>query len=146
MLGVCMSFPIAVTPTPGLTRRRERLPTTMKFSAVLASALLVCAACCLPGTPQAAGRSDVAVVAAAQQGQAEAVEQLLAGGVDPDARYADGYTALMWAAEKGRYTTVQVLLKHGAAKDLRNDAGLTALDLATRRQHGDLVALLRDAS
>lgn len=133
-------------PTPVQLCALRVLFITMKFSAPIVSALVLSCSLCLSANAQTASGSDVAVVAAAQQGQADVVERLLSGGVNPDARYAQGYTALMWAAEKGRYTTVQTLLKHGANKDLRNDAGLSALDLATKQQHGDLVALLRDAS
>jgi ankyrin repeat protein len=86
------------------------------------------------------------LVQAARLGQAQAVTVLLEKGADPDARLANGRTALMEAAARGHYETVRALMIHGADKLLKDGAGHTAFDLAFEKQHGDIVALLRDAS
>ncbi|HXO42854.1 MAG TPA: PQQ-binding-like beta-propeller repeat protein [Thermoanaerobaculia bacterium] len=52
--------------------------------------------------------------AAARQGDAAKVAALLAGGVDPNAAFREGGTALIFAAQRGHEQVVRVLLEHGA--------------------------------
>ena len=87
-----------------------------------------------------------ALVRAASEGNAATVTALLVKGADPDARRADGRTALMEAANLGLYDIARDLLAHGAHKELQDNDGRNAFDFAILRQHSDLVALLRDAS
>lgn len=86
------------------------------------------------------------LVQAASLGQTQAVAVMLQKGADPDARLANGRTALMEAAIGGYYETVRTLVIHGADKALKDRSGRTAYDLAFEKKHSDVIALLRDAS
>jgi ankyrin repeat protein len=79
------------------------------------------------------GRSGTAawyLESAAAFGKNEAIKQLLAWGVEVNARGRGGKTALMTAAEQGQWQTVRLLLSNGARVDARNNNGETALMLA----------------
>lgn len=111
---------------------------------ILRTALSLACASTLVATAQAADTAPIAL--AASVGQADKVTALLAQGVNPDARYSNGRTALMIAAAAGHYETVRRLLSGGATKDLKDNDGKTALDLARDNKHADLVALMQEAS
>jgi hypothetical protein len=72
------------------------------------------------------------------------VRQLLDAGVDVNATYGNGLTALMWAAGYDRADTVRLLLAKGARQDLRDNRGLTAREIA-EQVHASKVASLLDA-
>lgn len=111
---------------------------------ILGAALsLACAYAPLAG---AQGANAASIVQAAGAGQPDQVSALLAQGVSPDARDANGRTALMAAASARHYETVRRLLIGGADKSLRDKQGKTALDLARENRHLDLVALMQEAS
>lgn len=103
-------------------------------------------ACASSLAVNAQGANTAPIMAAASAGQADKVTELLAKGVNPDARDANGQTALMIAASAGHYETVRRLLIGGATKNLTDPNGKTALDLAAEHQHVDLIALMREAS
>jgi outer membrane protein assembly factor BamB len=52
--------------------------------------------------------------AAARQGDVAAVKALLDAGVDPDAEFREGGTALLFAAQRGHAGVVELLLERGA--------------------------------
>ena len=59
-------------------------------------------------------------------------------GIDVDAAYEHGLTALMWAAGQGQADAVRLLLARGAKRDLRDDRGLTAAEIARQTNHVDV--------
>jgi ankyrin repeat protein len=90
-----------------------------------------------------------AIVYAAAKGFPDVVDLLLESGVEVDARYGNGLTALMWAAGHSNEVpvgegveTVELLLARGAGVDLADDRGRTALMIAAERGHAEIVASL----
>ncbi len=88
-------------------------------------------------------RSEFRVAAIA--GDLEAVEGLLAAGVEVDARDKYGQTALMLAARHGHSSVVTALLANGAGKDITAKYGLSALMLAVVNHHVEIAKRLVDA-
>lgn len=72
---------------------------------------------------------------AASAGEAHIVQAALNKGADIEARYSDGYTALMSAADHGHTSIVQLLLSRGANVDARCNGGQTALHWAVWNGH-----------
>ena len=67
-------------------------------------------------------------VAAARDGNADRIRELLAQGVSPDARNVDGCGALQRAAQRGRLEAVRVLLDAGGGGlDAPDEHGMTPL-------------------
>jgi len=81
-------------------------------------------------------------IQAADRGDAQTLEALLAEGADVNAQTASGETALMRAASNGRTETVRFLLDKGADVNLERHDGLTALALAAFFGHADIVCAL----
>lgn len=79
--------------------------------------------------------------AVAQQNRATA-QELLAEGVDVNARRADGATALLWAAHWNDAELVDRLLRAGADVNAATDHGVTPLALATENTSSALVEKL----
>jgi len=79
---------------------------------------------------------------AAGKGSVDAVKRELDGGVDANAKDADGRTPLMLAAVKGHAETVRALLEKGAEVDARDGKGYTALMHAAQAGHAEVVRLL----
>lgn len=63
-------------------------------------------------------------------------------GVDVNARFEHGWTALHYAAESGYYDIVDYLLKHQANINITSTRGRTALQLASDRGHDNVATLL----
>jgi len=70
-------------------------------------------------------------------------------GVDVNARYGNGLTALMWAAghandvpDADGVKTTELLLARGARLDDVDDRGRSALMMAAELGHGDIIKLL----
>jgi len=70
------------------------------------------------------------------------LKELLARGVDPDQRDANGYTPLHFAALFGHIDCARVLLRGGADADIVNATGRTALAIARDSDHRVLAELL----
>ena len=82
---------------------------------------------------------------AARTGDAAAVKELLAKGVDVNARFRYGQTALFKAAERGNTEVVKVLLANGADVNVRDTFyGATALTWALDKGHIEVVRALLD--
>jgi ankyrin repeat protein len=79
---------------------------------------------------------------AAYKGDTEETSQLLAEGVEIDAKNEYGNTALMIAAIKGHLEIVKGLIAGGADVNERNRAGSTTLILAAKKGHLEIVKAL----
>ena len=86
----------------------------------------------------------MALLDAAENGDADQVKQLLAEGAPVDKAGAYGYTALHLAAMENHPAVVAILLHHHASVDLANDNGMTALHLAAMENHLPVVVILLD--
>ena len=71
------------------------------------------------------------------------VQDLLQRGVDVNCKTLYGRTALMNAAERNSLKAARVLLAHGADGKAQSEYGDTALSLAERREHAEMIELLR---
>lgn len=79
---------------------------------------------------------------AAKQGNSDKVLQLLNKGVDINATYRKGFTALHIAARKGHTRVISILLKAKADINVREDRGATPLFLAAKYGYKEAVQLL----
>ncbi len=87
-----------------------------------------------------------AVAGAAREGNVQRIEQLLAGGADPDVvSGVNNWTPLMHAIHKHQLDSVRVLLAHGARVNQREGGGVTALILAAGYGYADIVRMLLQA-
>lgn len=116
---------------------------------LLLPALIVLAAC--QPTPEQAKeklakmnvpQTEAALLAKTKDVKSEDVAKLLvAAGVDPNARQANGMTALMSAVFNNQLDTAKALIEKGA--DVKLDAaGFNALSLAVEKGNKDMVKLL----
>ena len=80
--------------------------------------------------------------ASANGGDLARVEELLADGVDPNAKDAELHTALMWASFEGHAPVVRVLLKAGADVEPADVNARTALFFAASGPHTEVLGLL----
>ena len=71
----------------------------------------------------------------------EAVDDLIAGGADLEARDSEGLTALHWAAAWGGPEAVDRLVRAGADVDARTPYGFTPLRMAESRDRPTVAAL-----
>ncbi len=79
---------------------------------------------------------------AAEEGDIEQVQSLLASGADVNARTTGDWTPLHFAVGKGHGEIVALLLHHGAALNARDTGGNTPLDVAIWSEHPDLAERL----
>ena len=90
----------------------------------------------------AAAGADVSLVEAVKQADQQAIDQLLAQGVNVNATEPDGTTALHWAAHRGDSVSVARLIEAGAKVDAQNRYRITPLWLAAEGCHADVVGAL----
>ncbi len=89
---------------------------------------------------QAAG--DSPLIAAAKDGDLQAVRALIATRANVDETAGDGSTALLWSVYHSRLDVAQALLAAGARVDAPNNYGVTPLLQASRTGDAPLVAAL----
>jgi ankyrin repeat protein len=76
------------------------------------------------------------------ESDARAMQDLLAGGADPNATNIVGRPVLVEAAKRGNHEIIQVLLKKGADPNKRDELGSTALHVAAVAGHVEAVKAL----
>lgn len=81
--------------------------------------------------PQGTAAPAPAFFAAALEGRLDTVGRMVEGGVDVNARDAEGHTALMLAAFNGHVDVLRYLLDAGAGVGLKDRVGRTALMYAS---------------
>jgi uncharacterized protein len=88
-----------------------------------------------------------ALIRASEKGHTETVARLLEKGADVNAKDSDGWTALMWASRNGHAETVTILLEEGADVNAKDNyfLGSTALDIAIKKEHPEIVKLLKQS-
>lgn len=79
---------------------------------------------------------------AAQEGDLNRVETLVAGGADVNAAHGDQWTPLMMAARTGEVEMVRTLFEKGAVPDASSSKGWTALMIATIEGRAEIVRAL----
>ena len=92
-----------------------------------------------------APKVDESLFWAAFAGNAARVKELVATGVDVNARDSDGSTGLMLASGNGHREAAQALLEAKADVNLKNTNGSTALLMALAGGHGEVAGLLAGA-
>lgn len=113
----------------------ERLPTRLPLA-------LLAAFCALAAVPAA----ESPVADAAQDGDSEAVVELLRQGADANAAQPDGMTALHWAAVHGNSEIAEALIYAGATVRSTTRLGrYTPLHLAARGGNAAVARLLLEA-
>ncbi len=92
------------------------------------------------------GLKNCPLHAASAGGHAELVALLLKRGAEANAVQEGGWTALHSAALAGNRAMTEALLASGANREIRAANNQTALDLALSKGHGEVAALLENAS
>ena len=85
------------------------------------------------------------LIAATRAQDTEAVQALLADGVNVNSQQADGTTALHWAAYRDDLDLASLLINAGADLDKANELGATPLFLAADNGSVDMVKLLLES-
>jgi ankyrin repeat protein len=92
---------------------------------------------------QNAAQLNADLISAVKRGDAATVRFLLQQrGINPNAKDAEGVSALMWCAERGFADVAQLLIDRGAAVDQADASGTTPFLLAAARGRTDMVRLL----
>ena len=80
-----------------------------------------------------------------EAGDTSSVRLFIENGMDVNARYGDGDTALLRAAWRGEWAVVRLLVEHGADVNAQNNNGDTALSFAKLSGSQEIVDLLEAA-
>jgi len=83
-----------------------------------------------------------AIVAAAWDGLADLVEELINNGADVNIQDEAGQTALIAASDQGYFGIVELLLNRAANPNIKDKDGDRALDIARFKDHEEIVKLL----
>jgi hypothetical protein len=86
-----------------------------------------------------------ALMKAAEEGQTDSIQALLAVGAKVDVKTKDNWTALMCAADEGQIDSIEALLAAKADVSVTDSDGNSALSLAKEKKHPDVVKLLKNA-
>jgi len=97
-------------------------------------------------SPHTSGAPDSRLVAAAESGNLELVDQLLRNGISTEQTDARGRSALLVATLRGDTAMVRRLLAAGARADVADEDGETPLGAARRQGPPELAHLLERAS
>jgi uncharacterized protein len=109
------------------------------LTAVLPLAIL------LPAVGLAGQAADTPLVAAARNGDLQAVRSLIAGRANVNEHARDGSTAILWAAYHSNLEMARALIAAGAAVNTPNHYGITPLLQASRSGDAPLIAALLKA-
>jgi N-acetylmuramoyl-L-alanine amidase len=82
------------------------------------------------------------LIIAVNDGNIQAVEDLLTFGADVNLRMTEGITPLFIASQKGHTEIVKLLLEKGAQVDVKDTEGTTPLFIASQKGHTEIVKLL----
>lgn len=85
------------------------------------------------------------LIEAVRQQDSATVRTLLGSGADPNQRYSDGSTALIWAAHNDDLAIVAALLAAGANPLLVNEYGISAYSESAINGNAAILAVLIDA-
>lgn len=121
-------------------RDRWRSAILGGFAAALAAITLCTAAGCNEARLQ-----EEALRKYSYKGNMAILQDLLAQGVNVNARDEQGGTALMLAALAGNAEVVRLLLERGADANAQSDGGNTALIAAAGKGHVEILQILLDA-
>lgn len=88
------------------------------------------------------GEKEERLISAAVEGHTHVLKELLATGVDVNAKGNAGMTALMHAARNNHIECARILLEAGADVNAVNELGRTALKMAQERGYQEIVDLL----
>ena len=98
------------------------------------------------GDVNAGGASGfTALMKAAEEGETDSIEALIAAGAKVNFKEKDNWTALMCAANEGQVDSIKALIAAGADVALTDNDGNSALSLAEEKKHLDVVNLLKKA-
>ena len=126
-------------------RARENVPAPLAQMQTMAAPSAARAMASSP--PRAAPSVDAAAALreAAQSGNVQRLQALLAGRIDIDARDASGRTALMLAVLHDQTEAVNSLLAAGADPNAADASGTTPLGAAVTGAQPEIAAALRQA-
>lgn len=113
----------------------------LRWAGVLLAAAVL-AACTAPAPQRFADPRVTELVDAAAAGDGTRVRELVASGVDLEARDEHGSTPFLALVEASELTGVRTVLDAGADRTAALDAGATAVHLAAGRARPDVLRLL----
>ena len=112
---------------------------------MLATKTVTAAAIVLLTLVRSSAAEDLRLLDAVKRQDEAGVRLLIKQKVDPEARQADGTTALHWAAHRNNLAIAQALLQAGAKVNVVTELGVTPLVLAGENGNGDMVTAFLEA-